>query len=65
MNVLVAIFSDTTAWTMPASYVDAMRRAFPDVLFNYADSVAGMEAHLTPQGPAPARRLLRHDGRRE
>ena len=46
MNVLVAIFSDTTAWTMPASQVDVLRRAFPDVLFTYADSVAGMEAGI-------------------
>jgi phosphoglycerate dehydrogenase-like enzyme len=46
VNVLVAIFSDTTAWTMPASHVEVLRQAFPDVLFTYADSVAGMEAGI-------------------
>jgi len=44
MKVLVAIFSDTDAWTMPASHVDALRHLFPDVLFTYADTEASMVA---------------------
>jgi phosphoglycerate dehydrogenase-like enzyme len=42
MHVLVAIYSDTTAWTMPAHHVDTLRRLFPDVLFSYADTEDGM-----------------------
>lgn len=46
MNVLVAIFSEMTAWTMPASHVDGLRQAFPDVLFSYADSEESMLAGI-------------------
>ncbi len=46
MNVLVAIFSEMTAWTMPASHVDGLRRLFPDVLFSYADSEPAMRAGI-------------------
>ena len=42
LKVLVAIYSDTDAWTMPASHVDELRRLFPDVLFSYADTRSSM-----------------------
>jgi D-2-hydroxyacid dehydrogenase (NADP+) len=42
VNVLVAIFSDELAWTMPAQHVDSLRRVFPDVLFTYAASIPAM-----------------------
>lgn len=42
MHVLVAIFADTSAWTMPASHMDTLRRLFPDVLFSYADTEGSM-----------------------
>jgi phosphoglycerate dehydrogenase-like enzyme len=44
VKVLVAIYSDTAAWTMPAFHVDVLRRLFPDVLFSYADNEAAMLA---------------------
>jgi len=42
MDVLVAIFSDTAAWTMPAEYVEDLRRRFPDLRFLHAGDEAAM-----------------------
>jgi phosphoglycerate dehydrogenase-like enzyme len=36
MDVLVAIFSDTAAWTIPAARVEDLRRQFPGVRFLHA-----------------------------
>jgi phosphoglycerate dehydrogenase-like enzyme len=42
LDILVAIFSDTAAWTMPAEYVEELRRRFPDVRFLHAGDEAAM-----------------------
>ena len=42
LDVLVAIFSDTEAWTIPRARVDDLRRRFPDVRFLHAESVEEM-----------------------
>ena len=47
LNVLVAIFSDTAAWTIPAARVDDLRRRFPDVRFLHAEDEEAM-ARLIP-----------------
>jgi phosphoglycerate dehydrogenase-like enzyme len=57
MKVLVAIFSDTDSWTMPASHVDELRRLFPDVLFTYADTEASMVEGAAETDVAFASRL--------
>ncbi len=36
MQVLVAIYSDNLAWTLPTAQFDDLRRRFPDVTFHYA-----------------------------
>ena len=42
LDILVAIFSDTEAWTIPRARVDDLRRRFPDVRFLHAESVEEM-----------------------
>jgi len=42
LDILVAIFSDTAAWTIPAVRVDELRRRFPDARFLHAESEAAM-----------------------
>ena len=42
MDVLVAIFSDTAAWTIPAARVEELRSRFPDVRFLHAESEEAM-----------------------
>ena len=38
MDVLVAIFSDTVAWTIPPGRLDDLRLRFPDIVFLHAGS---------------------------
>jgi len=68
MRVLVAIFSDTDAWTMPPRFVDVLRRRFPEVEFLHAGDVPTMlrligdvdvafTSRLTPEAFAIAKRL--------
>jgi phosphoglycerate dehydrogenase-like enzyme len=40
MQVLVAIYSTHEVWTIPASYVDVLRRRFPDIVFSHAETDA-------------------------
>jgi phosphoglycerate dehydrogenase-like enzyme len=47
MDVLVAIFSDIPAWTIPTAFVDGLRRRFPDLTFLHAESGDAM-ASLIP-----------------
>jgi len=42
MKVLVAIFSDSVIWTIPARHVEALRRRFPDVTFAHAENEEAM-----------------------
>jgi phosphoglycerate dehydrogenase-like enzyme len=42
MDVLVAIFSDTAAWTLPAASVDDLRGRFPQLRFLHAGSEEAM-----------------------
>jgi phosphoglycerate dehydrogenase-like enzyme len=42
MDVLVAIYSDTAAWTIPPARVDDLRREFPDLRFLHAENEAAM-----------------------
>ncbi len=48
MHVLVAIYSDTAAWTIPPAQVDELRGRFPDVTFAHAKDEAEM-IRLIPQ----------------
>ncbi|MCX6539817.1 MAG: D-2-hydroxyacid dehydrogenase [Acidobacteria bacterium] len=68
MQVLVAIYSPSEVWTIPASQVDVLRRRFPEVVFLHAQTDADVirlipEADvaftsvLTPQAFAVAHRL--------
>jgi phosphoglycerate dehydrogenase-like enzyme len=68
VDVLVAIFSTTAAWTIPASSVDLLRRRFPGVTFLHADDEEAMvrligtaevafTSRLTPAAFAAAPRL--------
>jgi phosphoglycerate dehydrogenase-like enzyme len=68
MDVLVAIFSDTEAWTMPAAYVEELRRRFPGIGFLHAGNDEAMErliptadvaftSRLTPRAFGAARAL--------
>ncbi len=68
MDVLVAIFSDIPAWTIPAACVDDLRRRFPALVFLHARSEAAMvslvptaevafTSRLTPAAFAAARAL--------
>lgn len=59
MNVLVAIYSDTPAWTMPAHHVDGLRRLFPDILFQYVDTDPAMVAAAPDAEVAFTSRLTR------
>ena len=59
MHVLVAIYSDTPAWTMPAQHVDVLRGLFPDVLFVYADTEPSMAAGAAEAEVAFTSRLTR------
>jgi phosphoglycerate dehydrogenase-like enzyme len=38
MKVLVAIYGDTIAWTIPPEHTDALRRRFPGVVFAHAET---------------------------
>jgi phosphoglycerate dehydrogenase-like enzyme len=42
MDILVAIFSDTAAWTIPAALVEELRRQFPDLSFLHAEDEEAM-----------------------
>jgi phosphoglycerate dehydrogenase-like enzyme len=68
MDVLVAIFSDTEAWAMPAAYVEELRRRFPGIRFLHAENDEAMvrliptadvalTSRLTPQAFGAARAL--------
>ena len=68
MDVLVAIFSTTAAWTIPASSVDLLRRRFPGIGFLHAEDEEAMArlietaevaftSRLTPAAFAAAPRL--------
>jgi len=68
MDVLVAIFSDSEAWTMPAACVEELRRRFPGIRFMHAANDEAMErliptadvaftSRLTPRAFAAARAL--------
>ena len=46
MNVLVAIFSDTPAWTIPVERVEQLRRQFPALTFLHAGDDAAMVRHI-------------------
>lgn len=71
MHILVAIFSDTAAWTIPPADVDALRNRFPGITFLHAESDEAMvrlippvevafTSRLTPRafGAAPALRWV-------
>ncbi|MEW5983781.1 MAG: D-2-hydroxyacid dehydrogenase [Acidobacteriota bacterium] len=47
MRVLVAIFSDTPAWTIPSAQVEELRRRFPAIDFVHAEDEEAM-ARLIP-----------------
>lgn len=59
MKVLVAIYSDTPSWTMPAHHVDTLRRLFPDVLFHYVDGEAALMTGVVDVEVAFTSRLTR------
>ncbi|MCX6543808.1 MAG: D-2-hydroxyacid dehydrogenase [Acidobacteria bacterium] len=42
MQVLVAIYSPSEAWTIPPSFVDVLRRRFPGVVFSHAEDHADL-----------------------
>jgi phosphoglycerate dehydrogenase-like enzyme len=42
MDLLVAIFSDTVAWTIPPGSLDRLRREFPEIRFLHAESEEAM-----------------------
>jgi len=48
LEVLVAIFSDTVAWTIPAAQVDWLRARFPGIVFHHATSEAEMVTLIAP-----------------
>lgn len=48
MDILVAIFSDTVAWTIPAAQVDRLRARFPAHRFHQAASEADMVRLIAP-----------------
>ena len=48
LDVLVAIFSDTVAWTIPAADVDRLRARFPQAVFHHATSEAEMVRLIEP-----------------
>ncbi|MCX6551464.1 MAG: D-2-hydroxyacid dehydrogenase [Acidobacteria bacterium] len=57
MHILVAIFSDMVAWTIPPERVDDLRRWFPDNTFVDARSDAEMERLIPPCDVAFTSRL--------
>jgi len=48
VDVLVAIFSDTVAWTIPSARVEELRARFPHVAFHHATSEADMVRLIGP-----------------
>lgn len=48
LEVLVAIFSDTVAWTIPGEQVDRLRARFPGAVFHHASSEAEMVRLIEP-----------------
>ena len=57
MDILVAVFSDTAAWTMPAGFVEDLQRRFPDTRFLHAGDEAAMERLITTAEVAFTSRL--------
>jgi phosphoglycerate dehydrogenase-like enzyme len=68
MQVLIAIYGETAAWTLPPEKVDELRRRFPGVGFLHAtnetemvrlipDADAAFTSRLTPQAFGAARKL--------
>ena len=48
VDVLVAIFSDTVAWTIPPAHVEGLRARFPQAAFHHATSEADMVRLIAP-----------------
>jgi phosphoglycerate dehydrogenase-like enzyme len=48
LEVLVAIFSDTVAWTIPAAHVGRLRARFPHVTFHHAGTEDDMARLIAP-----------------
>jgi hypothetical protein len=46
LDILVAIFSDTEAWTIPRARVDDLRRRFPDLRFLHAENDEEMASYI-------------------
>lgn len=47
-HVLVAVYSDTVAWTIPSAHVDELRRRFPAITFHHAESEDAMVRLIEP-----------------
>jgi D-2-hydroxyacid dehydrogenase (NADP+) len=57
MHILVSIFSDTAAWTIPPARVQDLRERFPDIVFLCADSEDAMVRLIPPAEIAFTSRL--------
>jgi len=57
MHILVAIFSDTVAWTIPPDRVEDLRRRFPEIVFMQAASDDAMVDLIPPAEVAFTSRL--------